>query len=92
MSIVVPLTLLIIFIILYLNFRGVTQALLVMISVPLAAMGSVWLMWVMKFNTSIAVWVGMVGLLGVATETTSMMVVYLDEGSAKAQKEIVSIR
>lgn len=87
MSIVVPLTLLIIFIILYLNFRGITQALLVMISVPLAAMGSVWLMWGMKFNTSIAVWVGMIGLLGVATETTSMMVVYLDEGFAKAQKE-----
>jgi Cu(I)/Ag(I) efflux system membrane protein CusA/SilA len=87
MSIVVPLTLLIIFIILYLNFRGVRQALLVMTSVPLAAMGSVWLMWVMKFNTSIAVWVGMIGLLGVATETTSMMVVYLDEGFANARKE-----
>jgi HAMP domain-containing protein len=86
-SIVVPLTLLIIFIILYLNFRGVAQALLVMISVPLAAMGSVWLMWVTRFNTSIAVWVGMIALLGVATETTSMMVVYLDEGFANAQKE-----
>ena len=87
MVIVVPLTLLIIFIILYLNFRGVTQALLVMISVPLAALGSVWLMWVMQFNTSIAVWVGMIALLGVATETTSMMVVYLDEGFAKAKEE-----
>jgi copper/silver efflux system protein len=87
MVIVVPLTLLIIFIILYLNFRGVTQALMVMSSVPLAALGSVWLMWLMKFNTSIAVWVGMIALLGVATETTSMMVVYLDEGFAKAKEE-----
>jgi Cu(I)/Ag(I) efflux system membrane protein CusA/SilA len=87
MVIVVPLTLLIIFIILYLNFRGVTQALLVMIAVPLAALGSIWLMWIMKFNTSIAVWVGMIALLGVATETTSMMVVYLDQGFANAQKD-----
>jgi Cu(I)/Ag(I) efflux system membrane protein CusA/SilA len=87
MVIVVPLTLLIIFIILYLNFRGVTQALLVMLSVPLAALGSVWLMWMMSFNTSIAVWVGMIALLGVATETTSMMLVYLDEGFTKARDE-----
>lgn len=87
MVIVVPLTLLIIFIILYLNFRGITQALLAMISVPLAALGSIWLMWIMRFNTSIAVWVGMIALLGVATETTSTMVIYVDEGFAKAREE-----
>jgi copper/silver efflux system protein len=84
MLIVVPLTLLLIFIILYFNFRGITQALLVMLSVPLAAVGSIWLMWALDFNTSIAVWVGMIALLGVATETASMMVVYLDEGFIRA--------
>lgn len=86
LAIVVPLTLLIIFIILYFNFRGVPQALLVMLSVPLAAVGSIWLMWALEFNTSIAVWVGMIALLGVATETASMMIVYLDEGFRNARR------
>jgi len=86
MAIVVPLTLLIIFIILYFNFRGVPQALLVMLSVPLAAVGSIWLMWALEFNTSIAVWVGLIALLGVATETASMMIVYLDEGFRSARR------
>ncbi len=85
MKIVVPVTLLIVFLILYLNFRGITQALLVMASVPFAAVGSVWLMWAARFNTSIAVWVGMIALLGVAAETASMMVVYLDEGFNEAR-------
>jgi Cu(I)/Ag(I) efflux system membrane protein CusA/SilA len=86
MRIVVPVTLLIVFIILYFNFRGVTQAFLVMASVPFAAVGSIWLMWAAKFNTSIAVWVGMIALLGVAAETASMMVVYLDEGFKEAHE------
>jgi Cu(I)/Ag(I) efflux system membrane protein CusA/SilA len=85
MRIVVPVTLLIVFIILYFNFRGVTQAFLVMASVPFAAVGSIWLLWAARFNTSIAVWVGMIALLGVAAETASMMVVYLDEGFRKAR-------
>jgi Cu(I)/Ag(I) efflux system membrane protein CusA/SilA len=86
MKLVVPLTLLIVFLILYLNFRGVTQALMVMVAVPFAAVGSIWLMWAMRFNTSIAVWVGMIALLGVAAETASMMVVYLDEGFTEARR------
>jgi Cu(I)/Ag(I) efflux system membrane protein CusA/SilA len=86
MKIVVPLTLFIVFIILYFNFRGVTQSLIVMASVPFAAVGSVWLMWMARFNTSIAVWVGMIALLGVAAETASMMVVYLDEGWNEARQ------
>lgn len=80
MTFVIPLTLLIVFLILYFNFRGVTQTLMVMMAVPFAAIGSVWLMWLARFNTSIAVWVGMIALLGVAAQTASMMVVYLDEG------------
>lgn len=86
MKIVIPLTLFIVFLILYLNFRGVSQALIVMASVPFAAMGSIWLMWAARFNTSIAVWVGMIALLGVAAETVSMMVVYLDEGFKEAKQ------
>ena len=87
MKLVVPLTLFIVFIILYFNFRGVTQSLMVMASVPFAAVGSIWLMWAARFNTSIAVWVGMIALLGVAAETASMMVVYLDQGWNEARRE-----
>lgn len=77
-----PLTLCLVFLILYLNFRGVPQVLIVMSGVPFAAVGAIWLLWAAKFNTSIAVWVGMIGLLGVAAETASVMVAYLDEGWA----------
>jgi len=68
-----------VFMILYLNFRGVVQSLLVMLGVPFAAVGAVWFLFALNFNTSIAVWVGMIALLGVAAETTSVMIVYLDE-------------
>jgi Cu(I)/Ag(I) efflux system membrane protein CusA/SilA len=80
MRIVIPLTVGIILVILYVNFGGFTQALLVLFSVPCAAMGSIWLLWALGFNTSVAVWVGMIGLLGIAAETASIMVIYLDEG------------
>jgi Cu(I)/Ag(I) efflux system membrane protein CusA/SilA len=87
MKIVVPLTLLLIFLILYLNFQGLTQALIVLLSVPFAAVGSIWLMYLMEFNTSMAVWVGMIALLGIATETASIMMVYLDQGYETWRKE-----
>jgi Cu(I)/Ag(I) efflux system membrane protein CusA/SilA len=76
---ILPLTLAIVFVILYVNFRGVAQALIVMTGVPFAAVGAIWMLWAFGFNTSIAVWVGMIALLGVAAETASVMVVYLDE-------------
>ncbi len=74
-----PLTIGIVFLILYLNFKGVAQALIVMTGVPFAAVGAVWMLYAARFNTSIAVWVGMIALLGVAAETASVMVVYLDD-------------
>jgi Cu(I)/Ag(I) efflux system membrane protein CusA/SilA len=80
MKVVIPITLLLIAIILYFNFRGVAQTLIVMLSVPFAAVGAVWLMYALGYNTSIAVWVGMIALLGIAAQTASIMVVYLDEG------------
>ena len=87
MRIVVPLTVAIILAILYVNFGGFTQALLVLFSVPCAAMGSIWLLWALGFNTSVAVWVGLIGLLGIAAETASIMVIYLDEGYRRWQAE-----
>ena len=79
LAFILPLTIGLVFMILYLNFRGVVQSLLVMLGVPFAAVGAVWFLYALNFNTSIAVWVGMIALLGVAAETTSVMVVYLDE-------------
>jgi copper/silver efflux system protein len=79
LSFILPLTLGLVFVILYLNFRGVAQTLIVMTGVPFAAIGAIWLLFALGFNTSIAVWVGMIALLGVAAETASVMVVYLDQ-------------
>ena len=86
MAWILPLTIGIVFLILYMNFKGVAQSLIVMTSVPFAAVGAVWMLWIAKFNTSIAVWVGMIALLGVAAETASVMVVYLDEAWAEGRK------
>jgi Cu(I)/Ag(I) efflux system membrane protein CusA/SilA len=80
MRIVIPLTVALILAILVVNFGGLAQALLVLFSVPCAAMGSIWLLWALDYNTSVAVWVGLIGLLGIAAETASIMVIYLDEG------------
>jgi Cu(I)/Ag(I) efflux system membrane protein CusA/SilA len=77
--VVIPLTLVIVFAILAVNFGGSVQALLVMTSVPLSLVGSIWLMATLGHNTSIAAWVGMIALIGIAAETASVMVVYLDE-------------
>jgi Cu(I)/Ag(I) efflux system membrane protein CusA/SilA len=93
MAWILPLTLAIVFVILYLNFRGVAQSLIVMTSVPFAAVGAIWMLWAFGFNTSIAVWVGMIALLGVAAETASVMVVYLDEAwtAGRADGSIASV-
>lgn len=78
LAIVVPVTLLIIFVLLYLNFGRLTEALIVMLSVPFALVGGVWLMWWMGFNMSVAVAVGFIALAGVAAETGVVMLIYLD--------------
>lgn len=84
---VVPLTILLIAIILYFNFKGVPQTLIVMLSVPFAAMGAIWLLYALRYNTSVAVWVGVIALLGIAAQTASIMMVYLEEGYAQWKKE-----
>lgn len=76
---ILPLTLGLVFAILYFNLKGAAQTLIVMIAVPFAAVGAIWTLFAARFNTSIAVWVGMIALLGVAAETASIMVVYLEE-------------
>jgi Cu(I)/Ag(I) efflux system membrane protein CusA/SilA len=78
MKIVVPVTLLTIFLLLYLNFRRLTETLIVMLSVPFALVGGVWLMWLLGYNMSVAVAVGFIALAGVAAETGVVMLIYLD--------------
>jgi copper/silver efflux system protein len=78
MKIVIPITLLLIFLLLYLNFRRVTETLIVMLSVPFALVGGVWLLWLLGYNLSVAVAVGFIALAGVAAETGVVMLIYLD--------------
>jgi len=78
MKIVIPVTLLIIFLLLYLNFKRLTETLIVMLSVPFALVGGIWLMWWLGYNLSVAVAVGFIALAGVAAETGVIMLIYLD--------------
>ena len=79
MKIVIPITLLLIFLLLYLNFRRVSESLVVMLSVPFALVGGVWLLWLLEYNLSVAVAVGFIALAGVAAETGVVMLIYLEQ-------------
>ena len=78
LQVVVPVTLMIIFLLLYLNFRRLTETLIVMLSLPFALVGGFWLLWWLGFNLSVAVMVGFIALAGVAAETGVLMLIYLD--------------
>ena len=78
LKVVVPLTLAIIFLLLYLNFRRLTETLIVMLSVPFSLVGGIWLIWLLGYNLSVAVAVGFIALAGVAAETGVVMLIYLD--------------
>ena len=79
MEIVVPFTLALIFVLLYLNFGRLAETLIVMLSVPFALVGGVWLMWWLDYQMSVAVAVGFIALAGVAAETGVIMLIYLDQ-------------
>ncbi len=84
---VIPLTILLIAIILFFNFGCLVQTLIVMLSVPFSALGAIWLLFLLGYNTSVAVWVGMIALLGIGAQTASLMMVYLNEGFSLWSKE-----
>ena len=88
LAIVVPLTLALIFLLLYLNFRRLTETMIVMLSLPFALVGGIWLMWFMGFNMSVAVAVGFIALAGVAAETGVIMLIYLDHAQAEARQRV----
>lgn len=79
LSMLVPVALLIILTLLYFTFKDVRESLIVMLSVPFAMVGGLWLLYAMNLNFSVAVWVGFIALFGVAVETGVVMLVYLNE-------------
>jgi Cu(I)/Ag(I) efflux system membrane protein CusA/SilA len=91
LKVVIPLTLLIVFLLLYLNFNRIGETLIVLLSVPFALVGGVWLLYWLEYNLSVAVAVGFIALVGVAAETGVVMLIYLnkavEEHRARCQKE-----
>ncbi len=87
LKVVVPVTLLIIFLLLYLNFRRITETLIVMLSVPFALVGGIWLMWILGYNLSVAAAIGFIALAGVAAETGVIMLIYLDHAWQAVQEK-----
>ena len=90
LKLVVPVTLMIIFLLLYLNFRRLTETLIVMLSLPFALAGGFWLMWWLGFNLSVAVAVGFIALAGVAAETGVVMLIYLDHAVVEVKAKCAS--
>jgi Cu(I)/Ag(I) efflux system membrane protein CusA/SilA len=82
-----PLTLAVILLLLYLNFRSLAKSLIVLLSVPLASIGAFWYLHYLGYNLSVAVWVGIIALAGVAAETGVIMLVYLDEAFERRVRE-----
>jgi Cu(I)/Ag(I) efflux system membrane protein CusA/SilA len=85
MKIVVPLTLLIIVLLLVLQFRSFMEALIILLSIPFALVGSVWLMYLLDYRLSTAVWVGIIALVGLAAQTGIVMIVYIDQAFRRRQ-------
>jgi Cu(I)/Ag(I) efflux system membrane protein CusA/SilA len=83
LQIVIPATLLVILLLLYLNFRRITETLIVMLSVPFSLVGGIWYMYLLGYNLSVAVAVGFIALAGVAAETGVVMLIYLDHAYAR---------
>jgi Cu(I)/Ag(I) efflux system membrane protein CusA/SilA len=78
MKVLVPLTLAIVLVLLYLQFRNLTEALIILLSVPFALVGSVWALYLLGYHLSTAVWVGVIALVGLAAQTGVVMIVYID--------------
>ncbi|MBK7583256.1 MAG: efflux RND transporter permease subunit [Myxococcales bacterium] len=97
MKLILPLTLVLIFALLYLNTKSTVKTLIVMLAVPFSAIGAVWMLWGLGYNVSIAVWVGMIALMGLDAETGVFMLLFLDlshdehkaKGLLKTREELV---
>jgi len=87
LKVVVPVTILLIFLLLYMNTKSYFKTLVVMLAVPFSLVGAVWLLYVLNYNISIAVWVGMIALMGLDAETGVFMLLFLDLSYEEAKRE-----
>ena len=87
MKIVIPITLLIIVVLLYVHFQSVAEVMIVLLSIPFALVGSVWLLWFLDYRLSTAVWVGVIALVGLAAQTGIVMIVYIDHALERRRRE-----
>jgi len=87
LSVILPLTLFLIVLLLYLNTRSLTKTFIIMLAVPFSAIGAFWFLYLLGYNLSIGVWVGLIALLGVDAETGVFMLLYLDLAYEQAKKE-----
>jgi Cu(I)/Ag(I) efflux system membrane protein CusA/SilA len=87
LKLVVPLTLFLILVLLYMNTRSFTKTFIVLLAVPFSAIGAVWLLYLLGYNMSVGVWVGLIALLGVDAETGVFMLLYLDLAYEQAKRE-----
>jgi Cu(I)/Ag(I) efflux system membrane protein CusA/SilA len=85
--VVVPLTLFLIVTLLYVNTRSMAKTLIILLAVPFSAVGAVWLLYLLGYNMSIGVWVGLIALMGVDAETGVFMLLYLDLACDRARRE-----
>jgi copper/silver efflux system protein len=83
MKLVIPITVLLVVLLLFLQFRNFIEALIILLSIPFALIGSVWLMWLLDYRLSTAVWVGIIALVGLAAQTGIVMIVYIDHAYAR---------
>ncbi len=87
LKLVVPVTIFLIFVLLYLNLKSVTKSLVVLLSVPFGVVGAVVFLYLLHYHLSVAVWVGIIALAGVAAETGVIMIIFLDEAYERRQRE-----
>jgi len=87
LQLVIPLTLFLVLFLLYLNTRSLVKTGIVMLAVPFSAVGALWLLYLLGYNLSIGVWVGLIALLGVDAETGVFMLIYLDLAYEQAKRE-----
>ena len=87
LKLVVPLTLALIFLLIYMNTKSTAKTLLILLAVPFSAVGAIWLLYALGYNMSIGIWVGLIALLGVDAETGVFMLLYLDLAFEQFRKE-----
>jgi Cu(I)/Ag(I) efflux system membrane protein CusA/SilA len=87
LKLVIPVTVILIFVLLYLNTKSAFKAVMVMLAVPFSAVGAVWLMFILDYNISIAAWVGMIALMGLDAETGVFMLLFLDLSYDEAKRD-----